>query len=400
MVKGIRAGVSLGLMMMAVASPATAAWSRGYVIEWYEPADYYGSENPARDAPGTDCPNGANPAPDWIQLLKDGGMDPALADKYRDPEFRNAGHSLYEVLPVRGPGGVNIYRHPDAIPDPGLYTVQGNVAYGFDLDGNPNTGFDSPDGKTHGIDNGFYKASGCILRFRGPPRLAGASSYSNDGMHDGVYTVVFLLSGPGDDPMNDPQAKMGIYLAKDRVVKDANGQVTPDYSYRVDPDPRFQTVLDVKITDGVVETTHAQKITMRDCWTPAFFPKELVLEKAQLRFVMKEDGALSGMIGGYRDWREHYRGATGNGQDGAGAIHEYLSDFQLPGWWYALKRNADGLPDPVTGEMRGISTAYAIDAVPAFVVTPDASEQVTVARLFEPEPQTQAEADIGRTAQR
>lgn len=400
MLRGLLASAAGATLMALAASPAAAAWSRSYVVEWYEPALYFGSDNESTSSPGTDCPDGVNPLPDWISLLKAGGMDPALADKYADPEFRNSGNSLYAVIPNRGPDGVNIYRHPDAIPDPGLVTVSGHIAYGFDLDGDPNTGFDSPDGKTHGVDNAFYKATGCVLIFRGPPRKGLFSTYSNDGMHDGVYTMMFVLSGPGDDPMNEPEARMGVYISRDRVVKDANGQVTADYSYRINPDPKFQSLLDVRVHDGVVETTAPQRITMRDFWTPGFFPKELVLEKAQLRFAMNPDGSLSGLVGGYRDWREHFRGVSGNGSDRSGAIHENLGQFQLPGWWYALKRNADGLPDPVTGENRGISTTYSINAAPAFVVTPDASEQVTVARLFETEPQAQAEADIGDRAQR
>lgn len=383
---------SLLVLGVAAAGPAAADWSRGYVVEWYEPALYFGAEGVSTDVPGTDCPNGVNPSPDWVQLLKDGGMDPAEADRYADPEFRNAGNSLYAVMPIRGPGGVNIYAHPDAIPDPGVYVVEGDIAYGFDLDNDDSTGFLSIDRTEQGIDNGFYKASGCIIRFRGPPRGAVSFTYSNDGMHDGVYTVVMVLSGPGDDPMNDPDARLGIYLAKDSVVKDAQGEVSVGYSYRVEPDPRFQSVMDVSVTNGMVETTGRPRITMRDFWTPGFFPKELVLDESMIRFEMKEDGSLNGLLAGYRDWREHYRGTSGNGGDGAGAIHENLGQFQLPAYWYALRRYADGLPDPETGEMQGISTVYSINAVPGYVVTPDASAAVTEARLFTPEPTEQASA--------
>jgi hypothetical protein len=40
------------------------------------------------------------------------------------------------------------------------------------------------------------------------------------------------------------------------------------------------------------------------------------------------------------------------------------------GLYYALKRNADGMPDPRTGRNTGISMAYRIKAVPAHVVDP------------------------------
>src|SRR5258707_14540264 len=38
--------------------------------------------------------------------------------------------------------------------------------------------------------------------------------------------------------------------------------------------------------------------------------------------------------------------------------------------YYALKRNADGMPDPKTGRNTAISTAFRFTAKPAFVVDP------------------------------
>ena len=51
--------------------------------------------------------------------------------------------------------------------------------------------------------------------------------------------------------------------------------------------------------------------------------------------------------------------------------------------YYALKRNADGLPDPKTGRNTGISMAYRIKAVPAHVVDP--AKPAAVRRLKEDE---------------
>lgn len=375
------------LAASAVAAQAQAGWSRGFLVEWYEPAMYFGDPKVGRDQPGEDCPNGINPENDWEKLLTTSYRPVEEVRKILDPEYRN-GNNMYAHFPIRGPNRENVYDQPWIVPDPGLVEVTGKKAYGFDLDNNPATGFESVDGKTRGIDNAFYKASGCILRFRGPPRLGGSSTYSNDGMHDGVYTIVMVLSGDGADPRNDANAKLGIYLARDKMVKDANGGIAAGYTFRIDPKPQFQTVLDVSVKDGVVETTRPQTMTVRDFWTPGFFPKELVLEQSKLRFALKTDGSLEGHFGGYRDWKEHYRGTAGNGSHGSGAIHENLGKFQLPAWWQALKRNADGMPDPVTGEKRGISTVYYVNAIPAHVVTPQADAIVASARRFdEPTPQ-------------
>ena len=70
------------------------------------------------------------------------------------------------------------------------------------------------------------------------------------------------------------------------------------------------------------------------------------------------------------------------GGHSAGAIHETVSHINLPVWWHALRRHADGMPDPETGEMRGISTVYRIWAQPAFVSTPDGKALVREAPSF------------------
>lgn len=368
--------------LSAVPSLAHAAWTRSYVVQWFEPAFYYGGQGTDLEKPGTDCPAGTNPASDWIAALKRAGMSDAEAEKYRDPEYRNHGHSYNDIIYKRGPGMTNVYLAPESVPDPGLVQVTGTVGYGFDLDDNPDTGgFTSPDGKIRGIDNAFYKVSGCVYRWRGPPHMSQSASYSNDGMHDGVFTVVLLVSGAGNDPMNEADATLGVYLSKDKMVKDANGRIATDFTFRVDPQARYQSVLKVRVKDGVIETTAPQKITMRDDQTPNFFPTELTLEQGRVKLSMTPEG-LKGLIGGYRDWRVYYQGTSGNGFNGAGAIHENLGKFELPAWYRAMKREADGMADPRTGEKFGISTAYSIEAVPAFVTTPQGDKVVEVAQAF------------------
>ncbi len=375
---------ALCLIIAGLAAPAAAEpWSRSWLIETYEPAHYYGRANRADDQPGTDCPKGVNPDVNWTKALLIGDRTPADVKRLLDPERRSQPRFDRSFYYLRGPKGENVYLNPTVMPDTGQRDVEGATGLGFDLDDNPNTGgFVSPEG-VPGIDNAYYRASGCWMRFRGPEREV--ATYSNDGMHDGVFTIVMVLSGD-KDPMNDENAKLGIYLAKDKMVKDANGAIARDYTFRIDPKQEFQTVADVKVTNGVIETKAPVTLTMRDFYTPGFFPKELVLEKARVRFEMREDGSLFGLFGGYRDWMVHYRGAAGNGSHSSGAIHETVGHINLPIWWYALRRHADGMPDPQTGEMRGISSAYRIWAIPAFVATPDGKARVTQARTFPPEP--------------
>jgi hypothetical protein len=51
--------------------------------------------------------------------------------------------------------------------------------------------------------------------------------------------------------------------------------------------------------------------------------------------------------------------------------------------YYALKRNADGMRDEKTGQNMGISTAYRITAVPAYVVDAKKPAEITVLTLEE-----------------
>jgi hypothetical protein len=54
----------------------------------------------------------------------------------------------------------------------------------------------------------------------------------------------------------------------------------------------------------------------------------------------------------------------------------------LPAVYYSLRRNADYSPTGPGGEKTHISFALRIDALPAFVVTPDASKEVAFVESY------------------
>lgn len=88
-----------------------------------------------------------------------------------------------------------------------------------------------------------------------------------------------------------------------------------------------------------------------------------------MRLVLNKDGGLSGLVGGYRDWREVYGRDTFNVPSGGATRETYYHENQIA-MYYALKRNADGIPDPKTGNNTAISAAFRFTAKPAFVVDP------------------------------
>src|SRR5688572_1696951 len=178
------------LLLCAVALPASAnaaTWTKSFAVEWFEPAFYYGAKDGV-DAPGSDCPAGTNPENDWRKLLKTSYRTDEEIEKILDPENPQRAR----MGGIRGPNKENVYEKPWVVPDPQMVGVTGKVSYGFDLDGNSKTGFEGVDGDKRGIDNQYYRAAGCWMAWRGPARQAHHSKYTNDGMRDGVFTVVMV----------------------------------------------------------------------------------------------------------------------------------------------------------------------------------------------------------------
>ena len=61
-----------------------------------------------------------------------------------------------------------------------------------------------------------------------------------------------------------------------------------------------------------------------------------------------------------------------------GYIDERGFGIDAPALYYALKRNADGYPDPKTGENTAISAAYMIEAVPTFITRAGAAQNASL----------------------
>jgi len=360
--------VAMGCAVLGVAAPAAAEWRKSYVIEWNEAAMYYGAKSGVTE-PGTDCPAGSNPEPDWLKVLMDAGYTKQEATWLRDPShpFRIPNHGQNQMA-FRGKDRANVYVNPESTPDPGLTPVTGTIGEGFDLDGNRKNGFTSPTGEK-GIDNQFYRTLGCWMTYRGPTRQSATSLSRNDEMREGGWTVAIVVSGQGKDPMNDPNVRVGFYTSADPMVKDANGDIARDYTFIVKPDAKFEALFKAKTVNGVIVSTEpSPEVWLRD---PSY-TRELQLLKAQVKLEIKPNGSLVGLVGGYRPWFPIYRGWV----EARGSVIEQLTWVQLPGVYYALKRGADYSPNGPKGEKTHISYAMRIDAVPAYVMTPDATALV------------------------
>jgi hypothetical protein len=288
---------------------------------------------------------------------------------------------LKRIIRFRGPNYEDVWAHPTLAPDiGGLPPVSGVIGLGFNLDGKVKaTDFTTPDG-LKGIDNNYYRAAGCWVSYRGAPYHSQRGLGINGYMRDGLYTIVVVVSGE-KDLMNDDNATLAFYQSKDKIVKDANGQVARDVSYAIKPTTRTSSIVKVTVVNGVIETSLPQEIRLRDeAWNSAI-PDQLKLDQGQLRLNIKADGGFEGYLGGYRPWKLMYKRQAIPARD-----TETLQGIDMPSFYYQLERFADADPDPATGKNREISTAYRIRAVPAYVLTPDYSKVVEIPQVFSEEP--------------
>lgn len=362
----------LATVGLGVSGAADAQWTKTYVIDWYEPAMYFGGKDIL--APGTDCPKGTNPEIDWVQVLIRAGYTEAEAKWLRNPEnpSRSPVHGQNQMA-FRGRNRENVYIHPETYPDPGLTGVSGDLTEGFDLDGNAKTGFVSPSGEK-GIDNNFYRTLGCTKSYRGAPKLSSNALGANDTMRNGGWTVAVVVHGEGADPMNDPNVSVGFYMSGDKLVKDGNGEVARDYTFTIKPS-KLEGILKGRSKNGVIESVDATpEIWMRDPGST----RDLQLLRARLKLQMNSDGTLSGYVGGYRPWMPVYTALV----NARGPVVEILGWIEIPSVYYALKRNADYSPSGPKGEKTHISYAMRVNAIPAYVMTPDATTQMATVATY------------------
>jgi len=377
-------------MVGGTALPTAAApWSRGFVVGAYEYAFRYGGRpdfsRGAEIEPGVDCPHGstihlANPDQTRIAIGRqkwrsqqevDWVTAPPGVEKVNTPGLTRR-HIWARAMSYRGyKRGIETYVNPWATDDPGQPEVTSRIGDGFNLDGKVgDKDFISPYGE-RGIDNALYRAWGCDAPWRGGGN-ATLDLRANDKMLEGLYTMVIRVSG-NQDPTNDSDAVLEIGYSPENIVKDARGGIATDYSYRILKSSLY-TKLKAKVKNGVVETEQVDHLhSPRIAW---FYDQtgDTNFRQGKVRLNIAADGHnATGLIGGYRDWRDLYAENTFAQDGGQQGTREHEDAVSL---YYALRRNADGIYNERTGRFDGISTVYRIKASAAFVMDPDAPMDV------------------------
>ena len=341
------------LALVLTGAPATAsAETRGYVVSMVHTATYANTDT---------CPEGYNGSladlkvrrlvrrgfseGDAIAILANGGVD------------RDGNRVELTELPELDGIEVNPGNVPVLAPDPRIHTAYGRFAYGFNLNGRVEPdGFENPDSGERGVDNRMWRALGCfeVYQVRRPVR-----PYNEDIAWDTALDAMpaWLMSITGDDLDGDGEVTVTFDRALNVAMRDARGGVLSGATYVVDPDPRSHSVFRGRVDDRVL-TIEPGDFSIQG---ESQFYAILRFTGTRLWMRMAEDGSASGIIGGYQPWRDYFHYLAIRGEENA--------QVDLAGVYYAMRRLADGVPDPETGENTAISAAYFLEAVPAFHAT-------------------------------
>lgn len=360
--------VFAGSLVMGSGAPAIAAETRTYVVSWFVLAAYLEDGN---------CPAGLNPDSEafFRRDLKAVGEAPEKIDEIMNLRAgavvggsstpAEAGAAT-DALIFRGRTNgkpTHAYYYPGSVPDAHIHTIESKYAYGFNLDGkgadSPNA-FEDPESHEKGVNNQYFRAVGC----HGPERPSPTDTYSTMWAYAWgnlrQSLPAWIISVSGNDLSKDGEVTVSIDKAMEHAIVDVNSKVMPDKTFRIDPDPRWHNTYRAVLKAGEITTQEpgAFKMLYDPYWVPEFDVKH-----ARLRLTLRPDGTLTGVLGGYEKWRSLYFAYASFGINA-----EDQSGLDVPGTYHALKRLADAEPDPKTGENTRISTAFRIEAVPAFAV--------------------------------
>lgn len=320
--------------------------------------------------PGKDaCPEG--PA----LKLRDAylaGLAPAERERLSRKENEKELLPLWQATAF-GPNGTNICSQPDLFDRPLQRTVQGSTAPGLDLDGGDKSEgcarpeFASPQGEA-GIDNQEYRVNGCKIEWRGHD---GMPSDNATGMRQffasGEWTQVLLLKGV-DSLANDPEVTVIYANTPDRPMLDSKGNWLPGASFAIsDTHPRNRNVLKGRIENGVL-TTEPADIMLTQTWGQGGARDirgnrtKWHYQKGRLRLSFQSDGTVRGLLGGYRPLFDVIASPSIGGVGAA-----LTAGIDCAAELKTLRKYADGMKDPKTGQCTAISGTQRITAIPAFV---------------------------------
>ena len=311
-----------------------------------------------------DCPDGLAMAAKDIFLAS-----VAAAERARLTKPENL--KEFEQLAYHTKDGKDLCAVPDYPREP-QRTPKGHISYGMNLDGTTDGSatantcahekFTGPNGEP-AIDNQTYRVIGCSSNFRGFPGEEGyLESLRNAAFKDGGMTLLIEVTGVKDG-RNDDDVTVGVYNGASPMALDPNGHMLPYASLTMTDDKKYQTIARGKIVDGVVTT---EPTDMRIHYDIGGYTRVWNIKAARVRLEMKPDGSAKGLLAGYMDADD-----LDMTKDGVKQASAEMVGYDCPTYYQAIHRYADGMKDPKTGQCTALSTAFEINAIPAFVIHPE-----------------------------
>lgn len=271
------------------------------------------------------------------------------------------------LMQFRAPGELNATMLPGTVADTGHAEPVADIVPGLNLDGDDGSGkaprgirkhrnFIAPWGEK-GIDNQLFLVEGCV---EGRRRNGFLPLISNDMRASGELSILIRVSGIDDD-RNDDEVAVDFLYSRDGMKRVGPAKVLlSDYTYRVSDninDTQHFARFRGRIVDGVVVTEPLDQLGLHSSNTAAS-----TVYRPRMRLQFKPDGSMKGLLGGYRDWREYIANAfSQKGQ------YEATIGFDSAGMYQAIRRAADGLQDAETGEYLGISAAWDLEGISAYI---------------------------------
>ena len=260
---------------------------------------------------------------------------------------------------------------PDTKPDEfPFHEATGKYALGMDLDGKSTPeDFESDDGRK-GIDNQLFRVVGCVRNYRQEGELGIITTKWR--AQKAFNRISIELTGV-DNLLNDREVTVSYYRTLDTMLAGPTGKFLPGGSQRVDErfGKRFMASAKAHIVDGILETEPSEAVLVPEDGMGD--PAINIFRSARLRLKLTPETA-EGVLAGFLDveqwyyamntaWATHH---AAYGQASAASIYK------------ALRRLADGYPDPKTGQNTAISGAMDIKLVQAYVIHPQADDQASV----------------------
>ena len=258
---------------------------------------------------------------------------------------------------------------PDALP---FLEGQGPVAPGLDLDGTVGPeDFTGPDG-ARGVDNQMHRVLGCIANYRAPD---GPIRFFEDEMvlRENYNRIIVQLTDV-DSLVDDPDVDVMFFRGRDKVLVDAGGlKALPGGTQRIDTrwGGRYIQRTHGRIEKGVLST---EPVDLLYPWDAFYMPTDQYMWGARLHLALTPEGA-DGLIAGYTDVETWYLHMLRNWS----AHYQSYGKSSGPSIYKAMRRLADGVPDPATGANRAISSALAAKFTEVRVLPFSGAEQAAIA---------------------